>query len=252
MRYWKIHDTPDIADKANEFKLENTSIVVNPGEFLVLAADSSILQQFSYLANGKQGYSLHIFKKSSLSLNNDGDDVVLKDLTGYRIDSARYSPKWHNPEIDDIRGRSLERINPNLPTNDLRNWSSCVNPIGGTPGKQNSVFVINVSVSASLIFTPNPFSPDADGFEDHTVISYNLPATTSMVRIRIFDAKGRLIRTLVNNEPSGSNGQYVWDGINDDRQKARIGIYVVLLEAYDANGGNVHIVKGVVVLAGRL
>ncbi len=252
MRYWKIHDTPDTAGKANEFKLGSTNIVVNPGEFLVLAADSSILQQFSYLATQENGYSLHIFKKSSLSLNNDGDDVVLKDLTGYIIDSVRYSPKWHNPEINDKRGRAIERINPNLPTNDSRNWSTCVNPIGGTPGKKNSVFAINVSASASLIFTPNPFSPDADGFEDHTVISYDLPATTSMVRIKIFDAKGRLIRTLVNNEPSGSSGQYVWDGMNDDRQKARIGIYVVLLEAFDVNGGNINTVKGVVVLASKL
>ncbi|MBU1422544.1 MAG: lamin tail domain-containing protein, partial [Bacteroidetes bacterium] len=252
MRYWKIHDKPDTAGKANEFKLDNTSIVVNPGEFLVLAADSSILQQFSYLATEGNGYSLHIFIKSSLSLNNDGDDVVLKDLTGFIIDSVRYSPKWHNPEIDDIRGRSLERINPNLLANDLRNWGTCVNPTGGTPGKQNSIFTTKVPALASLSFAPNPFSPDADGFEDHTVISYNLPSTTAMVRIRIFDTKGRLIRTLVNNEPSGWNGLYIWDGMNDDRQKARIGIYVVVLEAYDANGGNVHTVKGVVVLAGRL
>ena len=252
IRYWKIHDKPDTAGKANEYKLDNSSIVVNPGEFLVLAADSSILQQFSYLATEGNSYRLHIFTKSSLSLNNDGDDVVLKDLTGFIIDSVRYSPKWHNPEIDDLRGRSLERINPNLLANDLRNWGTCVNPTGGTPGKQNSIFTTKVPALASLSFAPNPFSPDADGFEDHTVISYNLPSTTAMVRIRIFDTKGRLIRTLVNNEPSGWNGQYIWDGMNDDRQKARIGIYVVLLEAYDANGGNVHTVKGVVVLAGRL
>jgi hypothetical protein len=40
--------------------------------------------------------------------------------------------------------------------------------------------------------------------------------------------------------------------MNDERQKARIGIYVVLLEAFDVSGGNVNTMKGVVVLAGKL
>ncbi|MDI6804090.1 MAG: lamin tail domain-containing protein [Bacteroidota bacterium] len=252
MRDWKIHDKPDTAGKANEFKLGASPIIVNPGEFLVLSADSSILNLFSYISDTTYNIHLHIFKKSSLSLNNDGDDVVLKDLTNSIIDSIRYSPKWHNPEVYDVGGRALERINPNLPGNDRRNWTTNANPIGGTPGKQNSVFTSTIPTNASLKFSPNPFSPDADEFEDHCIISYNLLSTAAMVRIRIFDSRGRIIRTLVNNEPSGSSGQVIWDGMNDERQKARIGIYIVLLEAYDVNGGNVNTIKGAVVVAGRL
>lgn len=249
---WKIHDKPDTAGKANEFKLGTSSIIVKPGEYLVLSADSSILNLFTYLSDTTDNIHLHIFKKSSLSLHNDGDDVVLKDLTNLVIDSIRYSMKWHNPEIYDVSGRALERINPNLPGNDRRNWTTNANTIGGTPGKRNSVFAPIIPINASLLFSPNPFSPDADGFEDHCIISYNLPSPAAMIRIRIFDSRGRIIRTLVNNEPSGSSGQVIWDGMNDDRQKVRIGIYVVLLEAFDVNGGNVNAIKGAVVVAGRL
>ncbi len=252
MRDWKIHDKPDTAGKANEFNLSASSIIVKPGEFLVLSADSSILNLFSYLSDTSDNIHLHIFKKSSLSLHNDGDDVVLKDLTNLVIDSIGYSPKWHNPDVYDVGGRALERINPNLPGNDRRNWTTNANTIGGTPGKRNSVFASTIPTNASLVFSPNPFSPDADGFEDHCIISYNLPSTAAMIRIRIFDSRGRIIRTLVNNEPSGSSGQVIWDGMNDERQKARIGIYVVLLEAFDVNGGNVNAIKGAVVVAGRL
>lgn len=252
MRDWKIHDMPDTAGKANEFKLGTSSIIVKPGEFLVLAADSSILNFFSYLSDTTDKIHLHIFKKSSLSLNNDGDDVVLKDLTNFVIDSIRYLPKWHNPEVYDVSGRALERINPNLPGNDPRNWTTNANPIGGTPGKQNSVFTSTIPTDASLKFSPNPFSPDADGYEDHCIISYNLPASTAMIRIRIFDSKGRFIRTLVNNEPSGSSGQVVWDGMNDEKNRVRIGIYIVLLEAFDANEGIVNSVKGAIVVAAQL
>jgi hypothetical protein len=229
IRDWKIHNTPDSNGNVNEYKMSNTNIVINPGEFCVLAADSTILQQFNYLTYTTGGFHLYIFNKSSLSLNNDGDNVGLEDLTGTVIDSIMFSPNLHNPEIADVNGRSLERINPNMPGNDSRNWSTSANPAGGTPGKQNSIFIINLPVTASLSFFPNPFSPDGDGFEDHTIISYNLPTTTSIIRIKIFDVRGRLIRTLVNNEPSGTGGQIIWDGTNDERQKARIGIYVVLL-----------------------
>lgn len=249
---WKIHDTPDTAGKANEFKLGVSRVILKPGEFLVLSADSSIVNWFSYLSDTNDNVYLHIFNKSSLSLNNEGDDVVLKDLTNFAIDSIRYSPKWHNPEVYDVSGRALERINPDLPGNDPRNWTTNANPIGGTPGKQNSVFASTIPTDATLKFLPNPFSPDADGYEDHCIISYNLPATTAMIRVRIFDSKGRLIRTLVNNESSGSNGQVIWDGMNDEKQKVRIGIYIVLLEAFEVNGGTVNSVKGALVVAAKL
>jgi hypothetical protein len=252
MRDWKIHDKPDTAGKANEYKLGASSIIVSTGEYLVLSADSAILNLFNYLSDTTDNIHLHIFKKSSLSLNNEGDNVVLKDLTNFVIDSIRYSPKWHNPEVNDVSGRALERINPDVPGNDPRNWTTNANPIGGTPGKQNSVFASTFPTNATLIFSPNPFSPDADGYEDHCIISYNLPISTAMIRIKIFDSKGRIIRTLVNNEPSGSSGHVIWDGMNDEKQKARIGIYIVLLEAFDANEGIVNSVKGALVVAGKL
>lgn len=84
------------------------------------------------------------------------------------------------------------------------------------------------------------------------MISYELPTTAALVRIRVFDSKGRLIRTLANGEPSGTHGQIIWDGFSDDRAKARIGIYVILLEALGGNGGAVQAMKGVVVVAAKL
>ncbi len=252
MKEWKLHDIPDNSGKANEFKLGNSNIIVNPGEYLVLAADSALFTQFTYLADPFEKSKIHIFNKSSLSLNNEGDAVVIKDLASSKIDSVMYSPKWHNPELSDVSGRALERINHDLPANDPRNWSSCANPIGGTPGRKNSIHAENIQSSASLIFTPNPFSPDGDGYEDHCVISYNLSSSVSMIRLRIFDAKGRLIRTLVNNEPSGSSGQIIWDGMNDNREKVQIGIYIVFFEAFEIGGGTLNVLKGALVVATKL
>jgi flagellar hook assembly protein FlgD len=103
-----------------------------------------------------------------------------------------------------------------------------------------------------LTFTPNPFSPDADGFEDFTVIQYDLPYRVARIRIRIFDVLGRLVRTLANNEPSGARGEIVWDGRDDEGQRVRIGRYIVLLEAVDESGNLVDASKAVVVVAGKM
>lgn len=249
MAGWKIHDWAE-RSKINEFKLGNVNFFLYPNSYLVLAADSSIFKNFEYLK--ETSYNVFVFNKTSLSLNNEGDCIVLKDLKENCIDSVCYSPDWNNPEIYDVSGRALERINPEIESNDPRNWSTCVLSIGGTPGKTNSIYTATLPPAGELYFHPNPFSPDADGYEDFCIINYKLPASAGMMNLKIFDSKGRLIRTLANNEPTGPEGKLIWDGMNDDNRKVNMGIYIIILEAFDVNGRNVNRLKGVVVVGGRL
>jgi hypothetical protein len=190
--------------------------------------------------------------QSSLSLNNDGDAVILRDATGGTIDSVAYVPSWHHPDVTDATGRSLEKISPVLGSNDARSWSTCVLGVGGTPGLVNSIYMSTIPTSASISCSPNPFSPDGDGREDFSVIHCELPTDVAVINLRIYDAKGRLIRHLANNEPSGARRDIVWDGLDNERQRARVGIYIVLVEGLNEGGGSVYSAKGVVVLAAKL
>jgi hypothetical protein len=83
-----------------------------------------------------------------------------------------------------------------------------------------------------------------------TIIGYALPEARATMSIRIFDVRGRLVRWLANNEPCASRGFLVWDGRNDERRVARLGMYIVLLEAWSAAGTTTRL-KSVVVVAGR-
>jgi hypothetical protein len=195
---------------------------------------------------------VNVLGVKSLGLNNDGDDILLLDHAGSVVDSVTYSPSWHSPGVVDATGRSLETIRPKGRSNDARNWNTCANPAGGTPGRRNSIFADSFLSLGRLSFRPNPFSPDGDGHEDFTVIHYALPWEVSSISIRIFDVNGRLIRRLANNEPGGATGDVVWDGRDEEKQKARIGMYVVLLEAINQYNGMIVTSKGVVVLAARL
>lgn len=240
---WAIND-----ENGNKYKLSETSFILPPSQFFIISADSLIINYFGL----QQFNNITVYNSSSLGLVNTSELILLKDARGIVIDSVFYSSKWNNKHIATTKGKSLERINPSLNPNDPSNWSTCVNNLGGTPGISNSIFAESLEQSSSISINPNPFSPDNDGFEDFALITYNLNDATAQVRIKIFDSKGRLVRNLLNNQPSGSNATVIFDGLDDEGNVLRAGIYIVFLEALNDQSGVVQTLKTVVVVAKKL
>ncbi len=226
--------------------LNNHTLTSN--SYYVVASDSSIFYTFNYLSKEKTT----ITNTGSLSIPNSGTSVVLEDAFGNIIDSLSFLPAWHNKNILNTSGKSLERINPELNSNDPFNWSTCVAEEGGTPGKVNSVFINNTNSTSAFTISPNPFSPDNDGYEDFTIFSFKLKAPESQVIIRIFDDNGRLVRTLVNNRTFSSKGSVVFNGLDDEGNLLRMGVYLVLLQAVNVKNNELQVLKGIVVLAHKL
>ncbi len=247
---WTFNDKAT-SSGVNSFRISSQSFILNAGAYLVIAADSSIFTLFPSLANSSNQLII-LNRTGGFSLNNDGDAIILKDLTGNRVDSVCYTSLWHHINVIDTKGRSLERINPDINSNDSRNWSTCTEISGGTPGRPNSILTSASGKKTKLSISPNPFSPDGDGHEDFCIIEYNLPMMTSTLNIKIFDIKGRLIKTISNCELAGYNGKIIWDGFGNDRQRARIGVYVVFMEATDRSSGRTETAKSVVVVATKL
>jgi len=223
--------------------------ILNPNKFYLLSSDSSIFKTFKYLM---QDTLLTIANVSSLNLTDSGTQIICKDALGNLIDSVFFNPDWHNKNILNRYGKSLERINPNINSNDPMNWSTSVNSMGGTPNKINSVFINRSTMHAKLTIAPNPFSPDNDGYEDFTIISFQLNVPESQVIIRIFDDHGRLVRTLANNKTFSSKGSVIFDGTDDNGNLLRMGIYLVLIQAVNAKNNKAETLKGVLVLAHKL
>lgn len=250
---WRFTDRPTASGNINSFTITTQSRTIQPGDFVVVAAESTILSLFPELRTPSPDQHLFILNRTGgFSLGNDGDDIVLYDAAGRVIDSVAYSPRWHHPDVTDTKGRSLERISPSGDSNDPRNWSTSAVLAGGTPARHNSVFTTAPPSSATLSISPNPFSPDGDGFQDFCAIRYNLPTSTSTISVKVFDIKGRLVRTLANANLAGAQGEIIWDGMDDSRQRARIGPYIIYLESIDAQGGTVASAKAVVVVAAKL
>jgi hypothetical protein len=239
---WSIED-----QHRNRYKLSDSNFVIPPGSYYLLAADSSVigfynLENYQYKS---------ILNEASMGLTTD-ELILLKDLRGNIIDSVYYSDKWHNKNFINTKGHSLERINPYLNCNDRYNWNTCVDIKGATPGSKNSIYVINKKTNSSISVNPNPFSPDNDGFEDCSIINYLLKIPVSQVNIKIYDSRGRLVRTLSNNMSSSASGSIIFNGLGDDGLALRMGIYIIFLEAMDSNTGQNEILKSTVVIARKL
>ncbi|MDQ7816630.1 MAG: lamin tail domain-containing protein [Melioribacteraceae bacterium] len=227
--------------------LSQTYYKLPPHSYLVFAHDSSLYGNYNrFMMEGN-----HLFFNSSLSLSNEGAEIVLRDSRNTKLDSVYYSPNWHNRNLVTTKNRSLERLNPLLGSNESSNWSSSVEQEGASPCKANSVFTETVITQSKVIVSPNPFSPDNDGFEDFTTINFNLAQRIAQVRIKVFDSQGRLVRTVAHNRPSGPSNSVIFNGLDDNNRPLKIGIYILLIEIV-TDSGESETLKLPVVVARKL
>jgi hypothetical protein len=217
-----------------------------PKEYIVLSKDQSIIKS-QYITTNPNGF---IDFSSFISMNNDSAHVVLMDAAQNIIDHLHYHSEWHLPLLNDTKGISLERINFNAPAQDASNWHSASESVGGaTPAYKNSQYTDGESGS-EITISPEVFSPDNDGYNDVLSISYAFDSPGMIGNLQIYDSRGRLEKTLVRNELLATRGTFFWDGITDEKLKARIGIYIIYFEAFDQNG-NVKKYKKTCVVGGK-
>lgn len=84
---------------------------------------------------------------------------------------------------------------------------------------------------SDVFVSPNPFSPNGNGWSDSTFINYKT-TVDSAVTIKIFDVRGVLTRKLMNGENvSGGRNKAEWDGRDDFGRIVRTGVYVFQLKS---------------------
>lgn len=254
-----LHDAPNENGQIQELQpVSTTAKWVSPEETVLVYADQAPAFAQSLIAtffdvDSTNTESIIQVDRSSLSLASD-DALYIADSTGTVIDSIHYSETWHNPNLVDTRGIALERITPDGESNEQANWNSSAHPKGGTPMAQNSIHQDEPQSpqETGISFTPNPFSPDGDGYEDNLVISYKLDNSDYLLRVNIFDRYGRHIKEMADGKPAGFEGSLIWNGLRDDGRRNRIGIYIIVFEAYDSASGSDKAFKKPVVIARKL
>lgn len=180
-------------------------ISILPGEFMILCplSDTSF-----YAPSGKvYGFS------SWLSLTNTSDKVTLKSFKNRLVDSVTYSDSWHTTTKKQ-GGWSLERIDYQSVCDGLCNWSSSIDASGGTPGKQNSVQILNYD---KIAFKADSIKQSSDStinifFNKHVDIStatnaFELHPIAGSVKSVAFDIDA-LKATLLFSDKLAANTRY--------------------------------------------
>ena len=218
-----------------------------PGEYVAVATNTA-----NVLMNYPLGRADRMLQSALPSYNNGSGTVVFKGVAGDTLDLFNYSDALHFPLLKSVDGVSLERVDPDRPTDDPTNWHSAAAEVNfATPGYQNSQFAPAPAPRGSITIDPAIFSPDNDGYQDLLTITYAFDEPGFVGTMKVFDLAGREVKTLMNNLLLGTSGAVSWDGMMDTNELARMGPYVIYLEAYDL-AGNVEKFRKTVVLAHRL
>ena len=146
---------------------------------------------------------------ANFSLPASGGTLILSDADGYPMDRAVFGPQ----STDISFGRYPNGVGPYMlmdPTFGVANDS-------GVGVVENPEAVI-VRLSARAF--PNPFARS-------TAVSYTLPSR-GRVSVRVFDATGRLVTTLVNGEQPIGNHRVSFSSVE---RAASAGIYFVQVAA---------------------
>lgn len=242
LRGLQIQNTQRTTNFSTTFQ---SDFLLFPDEYAAISSDIANIQAYYNVPN------ISALVQNALPGFDDASGNATLLFNGVLIDAFDYSEAWHSPLLDTKDGVSLERINSAGPSNSAGNWHSAAAAVGfATPGYRNSQFRISPSLADEMISLPNKtFSPDGDGYEDVLQIFYTADKPGFLLNLRIFDAAGRTVRTLLRSELLGSEGVFKWDGANDEGTKARTGIYILWIELFHPDG-QVERVKKTCVLAG--
>lgn len=232
---------------ANHEPITAHHYLISPNDFVVLTKN---------IENIKDEYPNTVGEKSIEMSNmpsfpDKEGTVILVDNRGEILDRVAYHEDMHFALLQETEGVSLERLSCTRASSDVTNWHSASATSGfATPGYENSQQSVT-NHDEMFTIEPKQFSPNSDGYQDVTTISYLFDAPGYVMNMAVYDAEGRLVKQLLNNELLGIKGSFSWDGLNENNEKANQGIYIIYAKAFDLTG-KIHAFKKTVVLANQL
>lgn len=213
------------------YKFRIDSLPMLPKHYAVIDASTKFFSTFPSL-KGRGGIA--VLGKSDLKLADTGSEIILVNSDGSIIDSLHYYSSWHSANITGHTGISLERKISSSSGTDGQNWSSSLDPRGCTPLEKNSYSSDTLLSSSTLDveISPNPFSPDGDGFNDVANITIALPSESEeVISAKLYDLRGRLRSTVAQNQRVFRTESIRFEGKDDNGLTLPIGLYILVVES---------------------
>lgn len=108
----------------------------------ILRPDSVVVITTSGAASAYQNFGAAIAISPFPTLDNDGDTITILAPMGSVIHAIAWNKRWYKNDIKEDGGWSLEMKDIANPCVEEENWLASISPVGGTPGKPNSIRTI--------------------------------------------------------------------------------------------------------------
>lgn len=217
----------------NIVKLIDYDLIIFPEDYFVFTPNVSVT-----LNNYLSYQPSHVLSHYNLpSYNDDQGSVVILNTSGKIIDEVNYREEWHFALLENNEGVSIERVNPEGTSQSSDNWHSAASSVGyATPAYRNSQFLNVNTIDGVIVVTPKIISPDNDGNDDVAQINYKFSTPGFFANVVVFDINGKRIKVLQKNALCGTNGYFLWNGLDENNQQVPLGIYVLYVEALNDKG----------------
>ncbi|MEE9443400.1 MAG: hypothetical protein V3V99_12115 [candidate division Zixibacteria bacterium] len=199
-----------IGDALGWEKISDTSMIIPGPAFIIMTQDKASFLDYYF---GFEGVVIE--PPGWKALNNSGGDKI---RLGF-IDTLAFDSFYYEKVFTD--NRSWERY---LDVHGVSFWGQSYDPTGSSPGRANNFNPFRPD-GIQLRVSPDPFSPNGDGFEDIAVISYDMPPGNSF-DLFIYDISGRKLKTIFESSQI-IPGEIEWDGTDDYNQTLAVGIYIL-------------------------
>jgi hypothetical protein len=147
--------------------------------------------------------------------------VRVDSLTGYRIVYLPFGVELMNDGLDGTghyRSGLADRVDL---VGNIMEFLGETPTAPGTGSDEGPAYVTRLEHPR-----PNPFNPS-------TTVEFST-ATEGHVTIRVFDAAGRVVRTLVDSQVAAGPSTVIWDGTTDSGVRAASGVYFIRMEVNGA------------------
>ncbi|MBK6265523.1 lamin tail domain-containing protein [Marivirga sp. S37H4] len=214
------------------------NVVMAPGDILALTSDFDIL--VNQYPNSTTPENIAVTNLPSFP---NGQGIVhIISANGELEEYFEYDDDMHVPFLRSVDGVSLERISPDAAIDVTNSWASAAATSGyASPGTVNSQLT-NENISFGKVeANPKTFAHNAPG-RNYTIINYTIEDAGNIATVKIFDAKGTLVKTLANNETLNNTGFFRWDGDDGQGRKVRTGYYMIYFQLFSGNG-NTQLIK---------
>ena len=212
--------------------ITNEPWLLFPGEYLVLTEKPDVVAN-----HYRSSFPFNFITMYDLpAMNADAGHIAL--LSGINIvDEVRYDEDQHFQLLENVKGVSLEKINPLRNGMEPTSWHSASPSVGfATPGLKNSQFVQKSSDLKFVSVYPEIFSPDHDGKDDVITFTVNAGEPGFIGNITIYNARGQVIYDNKKNHLLSTSDAFTWNGIDNSQLVATPGVYVALVEVFNLYG----------------